>query len=289
MPPKYNNPHDRFFKTTFTRRETALSFLQTYLPAELTQAFDFSAFEISKDTFIDSEFKDSYSDILYKVGLHSGGQSCIYILFEHKSYQDKMVAFQILKYMVNIWNLQRQQNKKQAYPFKPILPLVVYHGPTGWKVDLSFAALFDETDLPDALRPYIPNFNYWLFDLSQYSDEEIKGEVILRLGALLLKYINRGDLLEALVYILPLFHDVVKKETGLEYIETVLRYLTSGTEKVTENELTGILKEVYAEGENIMPTIAQTWLEQGEEKAFPLGEAGFCAGKAKYFGPSSFR
>ncbi len=132
MTQKYPNPHDRFFKTTFARRETALSFLQTYLPAEIVQVFDFSTFEISKDTFVDSEFKDSYSDILYKVGLHSGGQSCIYILFEHKSYQDKLVAFQMLKYMVNIWDQQRQQNKeqktKQKYPLKPIFPLLVYHG-----------------------------------------------------------------------------------------------------------------------------------------------------------------
>ncbi len=94
-----------------------------------------------------------------------------------------MVALQILKYMTNVWDLQRQQNKdlklKLKHPLKPILPLVVYHGPTGWKIDLSFAALFDEADLPDVLRPYIPNFNYWLVDLSQYSDEDIKGEVIL--------------------------------------------------------------------------------------------------------------
>ncbi len=99
------NPHDHFFKATFARRETALSFLQTYLPAEIVQIFDFSTFEISKDTFVDSEFKDSSSDILYKVGLYSGGQSCIYVLFEHKSYQDRMVAFQILKYMTNVWDL----------------------------------------------------------------------------------------------------------------------------------------------------------------------------------------
>ncbi len=157
------NPHDRFFKTTFARRETALSFLQNYLPNEIVQVFDFSSFEISKDTFIDPELRESYSDILYKVGLRSGGQSCIYVLFEHKSYRDGMVALQLFKYMANVWDLQRQQNidlkTKLKYPLKPILPLVVYHGSTGWNVDLSFAGLFDPVDLPDVLRPYIPNFN----------------------------------------------------------------------------------------------------------------------------------
>ncbi len=69
---------------------------------------------------------------------------------------------------------------------------------------------------------------------------------------------------EALGRILPLLIEVQQKETGLEYIETVLRYLTSGAEKITEAELTEILKDVYVEGEKLMPTIAQEWIEQGK-------------------------
>ncbi len=271
-----NNPHDRFFRATFARRETALNFLQTYLPPEIVQVFDFSTFEISKDTFVDTELQKSSSDVLYKVGAAGGGQACIYILFEHKSYQDKMVAFQILKYMVKIWELQRQQNKeqkdKQPYPLKPIFPLVIYHGLKGWRIDLSFANLFDKMDLPDVLRPYVPDFKYWLFDLSQYSDADIKGEVILRLAALLLKYIRRGDLKEALGRILPLLLEIEQKETGLEYIETVLRYLTSGTDKITKDDLNKLLRKVYTEGEKLMPTIAEQWVEQGKEIGEKKGE-----------------
>ncbi len=68
------NPHDHFFKATFAHRESALSFLQTYLPPELAQTFDFSSFEISKDSFVDSELKEHFSDILYKTGLQAGGR-----------------------------------------------------------------------------------------------------------------------------------------------------------------------------------------------------------------------
>ena len=63
-----------------------------------------------------------------------------------------------------------------------------------------------------------------------------------------------------------------QKETGLEYIETVLRYLTVGAEKVTEAELIKILKEVYVEGEKLMPTIAQQWVEQGWTKGHRAGK-----------------
>ncbi len=238
-------PHDKFFRNTFARKDTARSFLQIYLPDDIVQELDFSTFEISKDTFVDEEFKNTASDILYKVGLRSGGQAYIYILFEHKSYEDRLVFLQILKYMNNIWDLQRQQNEdlklKLKYPIKPVLPLLVYHGPTGWQIDTNFMAVFDPKDLPDSLKPYLPNFNYFLVDLSQYSDDQIKGEVISQLGLLLLKYIYRNDLKEALTRIFPLFAKVLQKETGLEYIETVLRYLTDATGKLTEAELKNIL------------------------------------------------
>ena len=77
--------------------------------------------------------------------------------------------------------------------------------------------------------------------------------MISRLGTFLLKYIYRDDLRETLKRILSLLREVEQKETGLEYIERVLRYLTSGTDKISEGELIEILKKVYAEGERVMP------------------------------------
>ena len=106
------NPHDHFFKATFSRRETALDFVQGYLPPEVVQVLDLTAFEISKDSFIDSKLKEHFSDILYKVGLQNGGEAYIYLLFEHKSYPDDYVAFQLLRYMVRIWEQQQQQHTK---------------------------------------------------------------------------------------------------------------------------------------------------------------------------------
>lgn len=130
---------------------------------------------------------------------------------------------------------------------------------------MNFIAIFDELDLPDMLKPYVPNYKYWLCDLSRYDDEDIKGEIILRLGTLLLKYILRDDLPEALRVILPLLIEVLNKETGLAYIETVLRYLTVGTDKLTKSELNQLLHEVFVEGEKLMPTIAEEWIDQGHK------------------------
>jgi predicted transposase/invertase (TIGR01784 family) len=264
-----SNPHDRFFKDVFSRRETARDFLQHYLPPDLRDQLDLASLEISKDSFIDAGLQEHFSDLLYKVALREGGETYIYILFEHKSYPDPLIAFQLLRYMVRIWEQSLKQNQKLL----PVLPVVMYHGQAKWQISLDFAALFD---LPEALQPFVPDYEYWLCDLSQYSDAEIKARVedvvILQVGLLLLKYIWQDDVRDRLEGMLDLLRELGRQETGLEYIRTVLRYVSAATDKLTAAELEEIVIEAFTEGENLMPTIAEQWIEQGRTEGREEGQ-----------------
>ena len=127
-----NNPHDKFFKETFSRLEIARDFVLHYVPPEITALLDPETLEISKDSFVDEELKERFSDLLYQVDLKKKGSVFIYLLFEHKSYSDPEVALYLLMYMVRIWMQYLKQEKKRPLP--TILPLVVYHGKTQWNV-----------------------------------------------------------------------------------------------------------------------------------------------------------
>ena len=48
----------------------------------------------------------------------------IYILFEHKSKSDRFTVFQLLKYMIKIWD--RYAKERNLLP--GIIPVVYYHG-----------------------------------------------------------------------------------------------------------------------------------------------------------------
>jgi predicted transposase YdaD len=96
------NPHDKFFKESFGRKEIVKSFIVEYLPAQLHQQMDFATLEILKDSYIDKELSAHFSDILYKIKIGGAG-SYLYLLFEHKSYADPRVGFQLLRNMVKIW------------------------------------------------------------------------------------------------------------------------------------------------------------------------------------------
>ena len=167
-------------------------------------------------------------------------------------------------------------HKQEAQSFlQHYLPLVFYHGLQRWTVSTQFAEIW--ADYPPELKPYIPHFTYHLVDLSEYSDEELKGNVILQVFMRLVKYIFREDLGEQLWELVALLEALSKQETGLRAIETYLTYLVRGTDKVEEEEVVAVFKKVLSEkGEALMASIAEQWLEQGivigEERGIAIGE-----------------
>jgi len=98
---KVVNPHDKVFRDVYSNKENARSLLADKLPDKVLKLVDLNSLEISKDSFIEKELADYYSDMLYKVKLTDGSQGFIYVLFEHKSYYDRFVHLQLLEYMVN--------------------------------------------------------------------------------------------------------------------------------------------------------------------------------------------
>jgi predicted transposase/invertase (TIGR01784 family) len=119
------NPHDKFFKDIWSRPDIAWDFLMQYLPPAVTARFVPGSLQLQKDSFIDAAMQEHFSDLLYRVQLHSGGAAFVYLLLEHKSSPDSGTPFQLLQYMVQIWDRERQRKA----PLLPIIPLVLERGP----------------------------------------------------------------------------------------------------------------------------------------------------------------
>ena len=102
------------------------------------------------------------------------------------------------------------------------LPILFYHGTQEWKVPLGFHDIF--LDLPSLLAPYVPDFCYFLYDLTKVKDSEIKGDAILQIGLLSLKYARDEDLPEKLDEIFKLFDQLTDSQEVREYLDTLVRY-----------------------------------------------------------------
>jgi predicted transposase/invertase (TIGR01784 family) len=151
------NPHDKFFKESFSRKDIAQSFLQEYLPSDLCNQFNFKSLEIIKDTYIDKELTEHFSDIVYRIKI-LGKSTFIYLLFEHKSYRDNLIGFQLLRNMVKIWEQYLKQHKKSKM-LPIIVPMVIYQGRKTWSGTHLMRRLFYKIK---GTSEYIPDFQVLL-------------------------------------------------------------------------------------------------------------------------------
>lgn len=262
-----SNPHDKFFKEAFSRLEVARDFLAQQLPPAVLDHIALDTLELQKDTFVDPELAEHFSDMLYRVQTRENTAVYVYLLLEHKSYPDPYIALQLLRYLVRIWEQDLREKRPQL---RLVLPLVVYHGTKKWRISTNFAGLFTGDE---ALRPYWPHFDYILYDLSRYSDAEIRGAAFTQITQLLFRHIFDPSLAGKLPDIFQLFRELAHQETALQFLETVLRYLSAASDQVSQDDLVHALQTVLTDetGETLMTTLAQQWLEQGKLQGIQQG------------------
>ncbi|WP_459943149.1 RpnC/YadD family protein, partial [Deferrisoma palaeochoriense] len=105
-----------------------------------------------------------------------------------------------------------------------------------------------------------------------YSDEEIRGTAILQASLLVMKHIFHDDLGEALSRALGLLAGLCRSRTGLEAVEVMLRYVAAATDRVGPEEIRNALTAALGpEGVEIMPTLAEKWIEEGRTKGLREG------------------
>jgi Putative transposase, YhgA-like/Domain of unknown function (DUF4351) len=160
---------------------------------------------------------------------------------------------------------------------------MLYHGPERWSAAPRFAAL---VQAPPPLLPYLPDFGYQLTDLSRYRDEDLKGVVRQRVALLLLKHIFQPDLGRHLRDIFCLVQDLTHQPTGLDYLYTLLRYFSGAAPQLDPEELHTAVIECITQGETLMPTIAEKWVEQGLQQGLQQGQAALLRRQlTRRFGP----
>ena len=267
MENKLYHSHDKLFRETWSNLSNAKSFLKHYLPEEILKVVQLDSLEICKDTFIEKDLKDYYSDMLYKVNLGED-PGYIYFLFEHKSYPDRLIHIQVLEYMIKIWQLELKQSKTRKVSI--VIPMVLYHGQDKWKIDDKLSSIFRGPT--ERLSGHIPDFKYILYDLSQYTDAQIKGTVMARVTMLLLKHIFDQDCPAKLPDIFSLLKDLSEKETGLQYFESLIKYVFSNVEDITVEKIKSIVTNTLSEDKGgMIMTLAEKLRNEGLQKGLEQG------------------
>ncbi len=259
------HPHDSMVRAVLGDVAEARSFLQRYVPEELSQTLNWSTLRLLEGSFVDEELRRSETDFLYEVErVESDASLWLYILLEHQSTPDRWMGFRLLKYCCRIWDVNLQE-RPAPRALRPIVPLVFYQGERSWLYSTEFSDLFAES-----VRdwPWTPRFAYELIDQSGMQPDEVQGELNVRLMQLLLlaAYHPGVAWMEQVARLLGLLSSL-PPSGGINYIRVFVRYLLSTQEPERVAAFREALRQRAPEvGEDLMTTYAQELLAEGEEK-----------------------
>ena len=160
------------------------------------------------------------------------------LLLEHKSYVEPQPHLQLLRYMLNRW----QEDVEHGRKLTPIVPVIIHHGSGRWNYQPLEHSL---AGINNALRQYVPEFDYVLIDLSVLPDERIEAfrNGFLTISATLMKYRHRRRLMEKIVaeVISKQFSRLPEHEQR-QIIEPILVYILETT-RLTKQDLITIFTE----------------------------------------------
>lgn len=253
--------HDALFKQFLTHKETARDFLTLHLPAPLRQLCDLSTLKLESGSFVDETLRATHSDVLYSVTTPQG-EGYIYVLIEHQSSPDKLMAFRLMRYAVAA--MQRHLDAGNSV-LPLVIPMLFYHGRISpYPFSLCWLDMFAQPQRAREL--YTTPFP--LVDITTVPDEQIMTHRRVALLELLQKHIRLRDLsllLGKLVTALSLGY------TTSQQLRAAMHYLLSNGNTPAPVAFLRRLAHHSPQHKDTLMTIAEQLEELGRRKGFRQG------------------
>ena len=262
--PSPDSPHDRFFRTIFTRRDAAADLVRAALPAEMTSALDLEHLTVSQDTFVDPNLRSSHSDLLLQIP-RKGTETTdllLYVLVEHKSRPERWTLLQLLGYMVDIWKRHRRDHPtSQRLPV--IIPLVFSHSQRRWRNPLDFSDLVGIHSKQE--RRHTPCFNAALYETGGKSRTEIRGGAHFVAAVRTLH--ERQRMIRQMRQLISEMCDTLPDPSeSRELLTVILAYLAQVSPGEKDQLSKAVRDSRYRPAEDAMMTIAEQWIAEGRQK-----------------------
>ncbi|MFH0943761.1 MAG: Rpn family recombination-promoting nuclease/putative transposase, partial [Planctomycetota bacterium] len=202
----------------------------------------------------------------------------VYLLFEHKSSQDRWLVLQLLIYVTRIWAWYRKNNGDDCR-LPMILPIVFYHGEERWSQPLQLIDLCDaEGETRELLGPCQPTLALTLIDLSQITEVHLRatlshGTALTTLTTLLMKSIRGTGLLRRFRSWKPVVGQIHAEAGGRQMLELLVQYLlVAAREEVDVDELQNVLSDAIGpESEELIMNTGEKLIQKGKERGLEEG------------------
>jgi len=160
--------HDAGYKKLFSNKTIFRELIQTFVRESWVKDLDFDHCETLDKSFIADHYKETESDLIYKVRFR-GHDAYLFVLLEFQSYVDRFMAVRVLSYVTSFY-LDYARDNKHVRKLPPVFPIVLYNGDRRWTAPTTLSALLQE---PTLLGKYTPRFQYFKVAEREYSKEEL--------------------------------------------------------------------------------------------------------------------
>ncbi|HEX2674998.1 MAG TPA: Rpn family recombination-promoting nuclease/putative transposase [Polyangiales bacterium] len=279
------NPHDALFRYTFSQPEHAAALIRSNLPSTLVEHVDWSSLQLKPGSFVDEELAWRHSDLVFEARV-GGHDARLYVLVEHQSTADPLMAFRVLRYMTRLWSHVLAEDPART-TLPAVIPIVVHHGTSAWTVSCELRDLIElDAALVDALGEHLPRSRFVLDDLSHQSDAALRARALTQLGVLtcwcLENLPESRDPIGDFERILDVFAAVARAPRGLDALAAVLHYFMEVNDPEPDRLRTVLQARVGRHTTDTMITTAEKLRAEGRSQGREEGrEEGRTQGRAE--------
>ena len=268
-----SSPHDAVFRRILGEPANAVSQLRAVLPDALVDRLDLDRLTRVSGSFVDATLRWRHTDLLFTVPLHDyDREALVYVLVEHQSSDDPLMAFRMLRYVVRIWD-RYLTDHPEATRLPAVIPLVVHHNRRPWASPTQVLDLLDlDPRVTDAVRDHLPRFQFILDDLTRLDERALRARPLtppVRITLLLLK-IAAGNprLADDLQRWTDDLRAVLDWPGGMEQFVALLRYIELVGEAPTD-QLHKLIAALGPEAEEAYVTTAEMLRAEGGPGGVP--------------------
>ena len=143
-------------------------------------------------------------------------------------------------------------------------------------------------DFPPDLQKYVPDYEFFLYDVSGYKDENVQLNVFLRIILMVFRDIRKKDIhavVNTIYQAVDYLRQLQDQARATAYLKTLFYYIFRVQRHLTKKQFYDIIDHIgntYQEGSELTMTLAEIFRNEGKEEGRAEGKAeGKAEGRAE--------
>ena len=290
MMPRHKPPRslpDQIIRESLQHPASLREFLQDVVP-HLATGFDCERARLIDREFPMEDWRSREADLPFEIPYRTAEEerlALVCVLIEHQSDTDPLMPLRSLYFGVGYWDRQWKawaalEPPRPPLRLSPVLPIVLYTGPTPWGSNRTMADLLTE---PQAFHVFAPVWEPLFWNLAEHSPQQLLNSGAAWLELMSVMRVERADAVE----FQAVFAEAAQRLAALQgreevrwsdFLRIVLTYASWRRPPAEGDTLTKIAMEANPtrkeEVRQMAQTIAEALIEEGRAEGRAEGELG---------------